>query len=193
MKTLLRNKLIALGVAGWTLSLKARRVLANLGSPRLHGIDHVTIPVHDLAVARTFYCDVLGAIYMMAVDDTVLQKYGRPPAPDQGNGVHHVSVLLGGQTRVDLFLQREGQPKADLGHPHHAFKISPADMLAWKKRLESRGIPTEGPLQLGPPGQASLYFNDPSGNHLEVTTMGYTGDTAVGAPQMARLAYAYKP
>ena len=43
----------------------------------------------------------------------------------------------------------------------------------------------------GPPGQASLYFNDPSGNHLEVTTMGYTGDIEVGAPRMSRLSYAY--
>lgn len=193
MKKLFQNKLIAFGVAAWTLSLRARRVLAGLGSPRLHGIDHVTIPVHDLAIARQFYCEVLGAIHMLTIDDAALQKYGRPPAPDGGNGVHHVSVLLGGQTRVDLFLQREGQVKAELGHPHHAFKIAPTQMLAWKQRLESRGIPTEGPLQLGPPGQASLYFNDPSGNHLEVTTMGYTGAIEVGAPRMSRLSYAYAP
>lgn len=193
MKKLFQNKTIAVGVAAWTLFLRARRVLTSLGAPRLHGIDHVTIPVHDLAVARTFYCDVLGAIHMLTVDDAALQKYGRPPAPDRGNGVHHVSVLLGGQTRVDLFLQREGQAKAELGHPHHAFRIAPGQMLAWKQRLASRGIPTEGPLQLGPPGQASLYFNDPSGNHLEVTTMGYTGASEVGAPQMSKLAYAYVP
>lgn len=193
MRELIRNKLIALGVAAWTLSLRARRVLAGLGSPRLHGLDHVTIPVHDLAVARRFYCDVLGAIHMLTIDDAALQRYGRPPAPDGGDGVHHVSVLLGGQTRVDLFLQREGQARAELGHPHHAFRIAPGQMLAWKRRLESRGVPTEGPLQLGPPGQASLYFNDPSGNHLEVTTMGYTGAIEVGAPRMSRLTYTYAP
>ena len=193
MKKLIQNKLIALGFAAWTLSLRARRVLASLGTPRLHGVDHVTLPVHDLTVARQFYCDVLGAIHMLTIDDAALQKYGRPPAADQGNGVHHVSVLVGGQTRVDLFLQREGQVKPELGHPHHAFRIPPDEMLAWKRRLESRGIPTQGPLQLGPPGQASLYFNDPSGNHLEVTTMGYTGDIEVGAPQTSRLTYKYVP
>ncbi len=193
MKKLIQNKVIALGVAAWTLGLRARRVITSLGSPRLHGIDHVTIPVLDLAIARRFYCDVLGAVHMMTIDDAALQRYGRPPAPEQGNGVHHVSVLLGGQTRVDLFLQNEGQAKAELGHPHYAFRIPPSQMPAWKKRLESLGIPTEGPLQLGPPGQASLYFNDPSGNHLEVTTMGYTGDIEVGAPRLSRLSYTYVP
>ncbi len=191
MRQLIQNKLIGFGFAAWTLALRARRVLGSLGSPRLRGIDHITIPVHDLAVARRFYCEILGAIHMMTIDDAALQKYGRPPAPNQGNGVHHVSVLLGGQTRIDLFLQSDGQAKAELGHPHYAFRIPPAEMRVWKQRIESRGIPTEGPLQLGPPGQASLYFNDPSGNHLEVTTMGYTGAIEVGAPRMSRLSYTY--
>jgi catechol 2,3-dioxygenase-like lactoylglutathione lyase family enzyme len=190
---MLRNKLIGLGFELWTLAVRARRVLGSIGRPRLHGIDHITIPVHDLAVARRFYCEVLGAAYLMTVDDATLQKHGRPPAADQGEGVHHISVLLGGQTRIDLFLQHKGQAGAELGHPHYAFRVPPGDMLTWKQRLHSAGVPTDGPLQLGPPGQASLYFNDPSGNHLEVTTHGFVGSVEVRAPEMRRLVPTHAP
>ena len=58
------------------------------------------------------------------------------------------------------------------GHPHFAFHVSSGDLGKWQRRLTAVGIPFDGPLQLGPPWQASLYFNDPFGNHLELTCMG---------------------
>jgi hypothetical protein len=42
----------------------------------------------------------------MTVDDETFRRFGRPAAKDGGEGSHHVSVYLGGTTRVDLFLQR---------------------------------------------------------------------------------------
>ena len=62
-------------------------------------------------------------------------------------------------------------------------------MLKWKARLESQGVPTQGPLQLGPPGQASLYFNDPFGNHLELECMGFTKPIPVRPPEMANVVW----
>ncbi len=55
--------------------------------------------------------------------------------------------------------------------------------------LVQAGVPSEGPLQLGYPGQASLYFNDPSGNLLEVTCDGYTQDIPIRPPRLDGLAY----
>lgn len=185
----LRNRLIALSFNVWTGSLRARRVLRALGRPRLQVLDHVTLPVPDLAAARRFYCDVLGAVYMMTVDGPALEKYGRPKAANGGEGVYHVSLFLGGVTRLDLFLQHAGQPPLGQGHPHMAFRVPPGDMLKWQARLEAQGVPTDGPLQLGPPGQASLYFNDPAGNHLEITCMGYALPIPVRPPQLDRLAW----
>jgi len=75
------------------------------------------------------------------------------------------------------------------GHPHHAFAVPPREMLRWKKKLEDAGVPTFGPTRLGPPGQASLYFNDPFGNHLEIVTQGYLPAIPVGPPDMAALRY----
>jgi catechol 2,3-dioxygenase-like lactoylglutathione lyase family enzyme len=125
----------------------------------------------------------------MTIDAAALRRFGRPPAERDGDGTYHDSVLLGGETRVDLFLQREGQPGPTQGHPHVAFRVPPRDMLAWKRKLERAGVPTEGPLQLGYPGQASLYFNDPSGNHLEITCDGYTRDIPIRPPRLEGLGY----
>ena len=62
-------------------------------------------------------------------------------------------------------------------------------MVAWKAHLERRGVPTEGPLQLGFPGQASRYFNDPSGNHLELVCHGYGKPIPIRPPEMTTLAW----
>ncbi|WP_437610109.1 hypothetical protein WMF20_01680 [Sorangium sp. So ce834] len=48
-----------------------------------------------------------------------------------------------------------------------------------------------GPTRLGPPGQASLYFNDPFGNRLELVTLGFTGEIPVGAPDVSALEYTW--
>ena len=190
MRISLRNRLICSGFSVWTWSVRARRRLTKLGRARLGALEHVTIPVRDLAIARKFYCDVLGAAYLMTVDDDTFRRFGRPPAENDGEGAHHVSVYMGGATRLDLFLQRTGQPSASVGHPHFAFKVSPTDMRKWQRLLEAKGIPSDGPIQLGPPGQASLYFNDPFGNHLEITCLGFSEAIPIRSPAMANLAWA---
>ncbi len=191
MLTVIRNQMIRVAFHLWVLSIRMRRVLRQLGRPKIGVLDHVTIPVRDLKLARqSSYCEVLGAAYAMTVDDETFRRFGRPAAPNGGEGAHHVSVYLGGSTRVDLFLQSSGQPAATSGHPHYAFRVrSGRHLLRWKALLESRGVPTDGPLQLGPPGQASLYFNDPFGNHLELECMGFSKPIPVRPPVMASLAW----
>jgi extradiol dioxygenase family protein len=90
---------------------------------------------------------------------------------------------------VDLFLQNYGQATSTQPHPHYAFHVPARDLPKWKARLEASGVPTDGPLQLGPPGQASLYFNDPFGNHLELTCFGYVDKIPVRAPQMSKIVW----
>jgi len=185
----IRNRLI-----GWAFELRifgvrAAARLSARGRMRLGALDHVTIPVWDLAVARRFYCDVLGATYAMTVDDETFRRFGRPPAPNHGQGAHHVSIYMGGATRLDLFLQDSGQPPAGAGHPHFAFKVSPGNLRKWRRHLRERRIPHDGPLQLGPPGQASLYFNDPFGNHLEMTCFGFDEVIPIRPPAMEQLAW----
>jgi catechol 2,3-dioxygenase-like lactoylglutathione lyase family enzyme len=185
----LRNHLIGWSFTLWVWFVRARRRVMCLGRLHLGALEHITIPVKDLVAAREFYCDVLGAAYLMTVDDHTLRRFGRPPAENNGEGAHHVSVYMGGATRLDLFLQSTGQPSATAGHPHFAFKVSPRNLRKWQLLLAAKGIPSDGPLQLGPPGQASLYFNDPFGNHLEMTCLGFSETIPIRPPATANLAW----
>ncbi len=145
--------------------------------------------MNDLEMARRFYCDVLGAGFLMRTDNEFFKKVGRPPMAPDAQSVFHISLVFGGATRVDLFQQTFGQATPAQPHPHYAFRILPRDLPKWKVRLEAEGVPTEGPFQLGPPGQASLYFNDPFGNHLELACMGYLEKIPVQTPDFSRIVW----
>jgi catechol 2,3-dioxygenase-like lactoylglutathione lyase family enzyme len=164
----------------------AHRVAAAFGM-RVRGVDHVTLPCKDLAAAEGFYVGVLGARVMLRVDADFMRQMGRP-AEEAARGTH-ISVVFDGGPRLDLFQYDEGQPPALSDHPHLALAVSPKELLAWRARLEGAGVRTDGPRRLGPRGQASLYFNDPSGNHLELTALGFQGALPLGAPDMARLSH----
>jgi hypothetical protein len=101
----------------------------------------------------------------------------------------HLSVSFGRGPRLDLFLQSWGQAAAEQPHSHFAFRVPPSQMQRWKAKLASEGIPSDGPRRLGAPGQASLYFNDPFGNHLEIQTLGLGLEIPEGPPDMERLSY----
>src|SRR5450755_2451031 len=131
MSTAITKKLIAVGFTAWASSVRLKRALRQLGAPKLGKVDHFTIPVHDLDTARSFYCDTLGAAYLMKVDDETFKRFGRPPAPNKGEGAHHISVFISDSTRIDLFLQSHGQSAPDQGHPHYAFGVAPRDLMKW--------------------------------------------------------------
>lgn len=156
---------------------------------KLRGVDHVTLPCGDLTIAEAFYVGLLGARVLMRVDEAFLRRMKRPE--DEIEKGVHLSLVFAGGPRIDLF---RGDDQAPLlaGHPHLAFWVSCGQMLAWQEKLARAGVPTDGPRQLGPPGQASLYFNDPFGNHLELVTCGYPYEIVMGASDMAKLAYAWR-
>jgi catechol 2,3-dioxygenase-like lactoylglutathione lyase family enzyme len=169
---------------------KARHWLGNTDGMRIRGVDHLTLPCHDLRIAEDFYAGVLGARVLIRLDEERLIQLGRPA--DEARNGKHTSLVFDGGPRLDLFEHPIGQPPLLASHPHLAFSVTPPEMLRWKARLERSGVPTDGPRRLGPPGQASLYFNDPFGNHLELTTMGFAPEIPLGPPDMASLEYVWK-
>lgn len=145
----------------------------------------MTLPCHDLLAAERFYAGLLGGRVMLRIDEAFLRRMGRPA--DEITRGRHLSIVFDAGPRLDLFESREGQPPPLADHPHVAFTVAPRDMLRFQARLHAAGVRTDGPRRLGPRGQASLYFNDPFGNHLELTAIGFSGELPVGAPTMARL------
>jgi len=155
---------------------------------RILGVDHITVPVRDMAVAERFYVDLLGAEVISRTSLASMQE-----AIDRGDSGAarrvHTCVRLGSGPQICLFLQGHGQPKVRQDHPHIALMVSSEDLLPMKEALRARGIPTDGPRRLGPPGSASLYFNDPFGNHLELCSRDFTGEAAHGPPDNESYAY----
>lgn len=164
---------------------------------RVLGVDHFTLAVRDMALAERFYIGLLGAELIMRVDEEFLRRIGGPMPPERRaelegpNSPIHTSIRLGQSPRIDLFLQPTHVPTV-LPHPHFAFGVRPEELLSLRAVLNQAGVPTDGPRRLGPPGQASLYFNDPFGNHLELTTMGFIDPIPVGAPDLSRLVYEWR-
>jgi catechol 2,3-dioxygenase-like lactoylglutathione lyase family enzyme len=187
---ILKRKAIGLAMRCFKTWSSLSYQLMSPRTKRLHGIDHVTEPCRDLAVAEEFYVGLMGARVMARFDAARLRSFGRPDA--EIPQAVHLSLVFAGGPRLDLFQSDVGQPPPSSGHTHVAFFIAPGTMLGWKKRLNDAGVPTYGPVQLGPAGQASLYFNDPSGNHLELVTYGFGHAIPVSPPDTSTLGYTWR-
>ncbi|NJO40276.1 MAG: VOC family protein [Cyanobacteria bacterium CRU_2_1] len=145
---------------------------------QISGIDHLTLPVHDLDLAERFYTQVLGA-------EVVYRTDRARPMP-------FIAITIGNSPSIDLFLQPWGQPAINQVNPHLAFAVRGEDLLDLKQRLIAHQVPVAGPIRFGPPGHGSLYFHDPSGNHLELCARDFTGEVNLEPYDMEKLSYQWQ-
>ena len=119
---------------------------------RLQHLDHFGIGVTDLERAERFYTEILGMTVQMRLPDQVLLRYG--------------------DGACALFLTPERPPgrreviEHPLGEPHHAFRITAADLARARGLFAERGVPHHAPIDWG--DHDCLYFLDPDGNLLEL-------------------------
>lgn len=121
---------------------------------------HVAFPVHDIALARKFYGEVLGCPEGRSADDWVdFNFYGHQI-------VAHLAPGETGQARRNA-VDGHGVPVR-----HFGIILPMADWQAAADRLKSSGIDfiIEPYIRFqGEPGeQATMFFLDPSGNALEM-------------------------
>lgn len=123
--------------------------------PRLEGIDHVALAVRDVERSSRWYQEVLGLEHRF---------------PGAWDGV---PVFLGcGSTNLALFPAAESvldssPESAPRWFLHYAFRVATADFESAQQALSERGIPFE----FQDHGLArSVYFRDPDGYQLEITT-----------------------
>ena len=122
----------------------------------LQQIDHVALAVTDLQKSIAWYQDVLG------LERRYRAAWGDCPA-----------MLCAGSTCVALFALRPAESSARTSGSalptmrHLAFRATYADLLGAEKNLQERGIP----FQFQNHRIAhSIYFADPDGYRLEITT-----------------------
>jgi catechol 2,3-dioxygenase-like lactoylglutathione lyase family enzyme len=117
----------------------------------LEGIDHVALSVRDVDKAAQWYIDVLG---FKRIYDGV---WGGVP------------VFIGkGTTALALFPAKSDQPAhGDIRMLHLAMRASGKNFIAAQEELKQRGIKFEFQDH---EISHSIYFRDPDGHHLEITT-----------------------
>jgi len=127
--------------------------------PPIGPLHHFTVVCPDVDASLAWYQRVLGARVVRAK-----RVSGSAASP---GGFAPVGIEVGG-TVIDLFQADESwQPYPGSGGQHYAFSIKWEDVDGWFAHLKEQGID----LMIHPAGEEflSLYFDDPSGYHLELS------------------------
>jgi catechol 2,3-dioxygenase-like lactoylglutathione lyase family enzyme len=124
---------------------------------RVRDVLETCLYARDLGAAEAFYGGVLGLERIAAVE-------GR-----------HVFFRCGGRVLLVFDPDRTRAPGGELpphgteGAGHVCFAVRSDELSAWREHLRRRGVGVEAEVTW-PRGGASLYFRDPAGNSLELTT-----------------------
>jgi catechol 2,3-dioxygenase-like lactoylglutathione lyase family enzyme len=126
---------------------------------RVEGIDHVALTVRDVARSVAWYQDVLG------LERRYEAVWGDFPA-----------VVGAGTTSLALFPARVPDPAPPVGDAlsvrHVAFRVDRDTFERARRELEARGL---APTFQDHAAAHSLYFSDPDGYALEITTYDVSG------------------
>jgi catechol 2,3-dioxygenase-like lactoylglutathione lyase family enzyme len=122
---------------------------------QLEGIDHVALAVRDVEEAAKWYADVLG----------FKRRY-------EGMWDGIPTFLGKGNTAIALFpanssARPPSSTRRDIRMLHLAFRANHDGFLAAQEELRRRGIKFEFQDH---EISHSIYFRDPDGHHLEITT-----------------------
>jgi catechol 2,3-dioxygenase-like lactoylglutathione lyase family enzyme len=131
--------------------------------PPIRGIVETVLYTDDVAASRAFYTEILELPIVWESDALLVFAVGTS---------QNLLVFLRGHCDPDKPFGDSFIPghRGD-GPTHMAFHVSIADYDVWKSVFEERGIPIISEVRWAAGGRA-LYFNDPSGNVLELTTPG---------------------
>lgn len=130
----------------------------------MKGIHHVAYRCSDSRKTVEFYTKVLGARFNAAVR-------GRTRHEDQSEMLHTFFQLEDG-SHIAFFelpaLESQGwDPHTPRWVQHIAFRVANKEIQAeLKQKLEAHGVEVDGPKN--GPTCCSIYFEDPSGNRLEL-------------------------
>ena len=117
------------------------------------GADHCD----DLAAAKEFYSRVLGL-------DVFSEVEGRHVFLRCGQGVF---LLFNPQATCQS--SNPVPAHGAQGPGHVAFAMMPAEIPVWQEHLQRQGVTIEAQVTW-PRGGHSIYFRDPAGNSVELTT-----------------------
>jgi catechol 2,3-dioxygenase-like lactoylglutathione lyase family enzyme len=139
----------------------------NLGSPTM--LSHVAYITHDTAATVRFYSELMGMELVNAVLDDSIPSTG-DPVP-----YFHSFFRMADGSTVAFFEAPELPPQAAAPHPaydvfqHLALQVDSKEAVDnWRDWLVENGVEVLGPVDHKI--IYSIYFHDPNGMRLEITT-----------------------
>ena len=133
----------------------------------LKGIHHSAFRCRDAEETRHFYEDVLGLPLAAAL------AFDEEPGSGRPHPYVHIFFRLPDGNFI-AFFDAPDSASAEHFRPAHGFDRhvafeagSPEALLAWKARLDEKGVPVFGPIDHG--FVRSIYMWDPNGLQVEIT------------------------
>lgn len=123
-------------------------------------IDHVEVFVRDLDAAARWYCEVLG------LEE---ERRWNPEPVMIGVGGTKLALFQAKPGTTSLLRDPQGRENKSPRWRRVAWQVDAAGFEAAQSHLQSQKVSYEGPIQHGPQVR-SIYFEDPDGNPLEITT-----------------------
>lgn len=123
-------------------------------------IDHVEVFVRDLEAAAHWYREVLG------LEE---ERRWNPEPVMIGVGGTKLALFQAKPGTTSLHRDAEGREDQSPRWRRVAWQVDAAGFEAAQRHLQAQEVPFEGPIQHGQQAR-SIYFEDPDGNPLEITT-----------------------
>lgn len=148
---------------------------AKTTAPKLHGIHHSAYRCRDAEETRRFYEDILGLKLRTAL---IAEE---EPGSGRALQFQHLFFEMGDGRYIAFFDEPGGATpkKFNTKNPfdfHIAFEAgSMEELLAFQQHLDANGVTAHGPVDHG--FCHSIYFYDPNGLALEITTRDATHES----------------
>jgi catechol 2,3-dioxygenase-like lactoylglutathione lyase family enzyme len=134
--------------------------LASPQRPRITGVSHIALFVHDMERSRAFYKDFLG------FDEPFFTT-------NQNGALHVVWIKINDRQSIELFPEKEaGSDRLN----HIAFETD--DAQAMRDFLASSGVKVPGKVGKGRIGNLNFNVTDPDGHTVEIVQYAADGWTA---------------
>src|SRR3954469_24750824 len=118
--------------------------------PRIVGLSHIALYVHDIAKSRAFYKDFLG--------------FDEPfSLPNADGSLHLTWIKINDQQTIELFPEKEA--KSD--RLYH-IAVETDDAVAMRDYLASKGVAVPEKVNTGKIGNANYFIKDPDGHNVEI-------------------------